>query len=148
MGDVDGHLIHADASADGCGLSVNMDEGAVGERAEVAVAIADGNDGDAAVVLILMGSTVTAETAGGHFFDGDDLGVYAHAGLKVEVGAEMFGVVAAVDGEAGADEVEMALGLVDEGGGVGGMANEGSIFGEGVEEGGELLVEVGGIGIV
>lgn len=36
----------------------------------------------------------------------------------------MIGVVAAVDGEAGADEVEMGLRLVNEGGGVRGVANE------------------------
>lgn len=50
VGDVDGYLVHAYAAADGGGFSVDVDNGAIGEGAEVAVAVADGNDGDAAVV--------------------------------------------------------------------------------------------------
>ena len=38
--------------------------------------------------------------------------------------------MAAIDGKTGADEIEMGVGVMDQGGGIGGVSGEGIVLGE------------------
>lgn len=135
IGDINRHLVHTYAPADGGRFSMNMNNGLIGEGAEITITIADRYDCHAAISGVLMGSSVSAKAAGGHFFDRNDLCIYTHAGSKVDLGSKVFCIVAAIDGKTGADEIEMGVGVMDQGGGIGGVSGEGIVLGEDIEKG-------------
>ena len=146
--EVDHGLIHADAADDGVALAVDEDVGLIGEGAEVAVAITDGEGDDAGVVGGGPGGAVADGVAGLDDFEEGDAGFEGEGGGDGEGLGALGGGVDAVEEDAGADEVEVGVGKLQDGAGVGDVAGGGGeavlvVEGEEFEEAFELETGVG-----
>lgn len=108
VADVDHELVHADVAGDGEAAAADEDAAAVGEGAAVAVAVANGDGDDAGLFLGDVGVVVADAEAGADDFEVRDLRFEGEARGDLE----LRGV--AVDHKAGADHVEVGIGVVED----------------------------------
>jgi hypothetical protein len=149
--EVDHDLVHADAPDDGVALTANEGVGAIGEGAEIAVAIADGEGDDAGVAIRGPGGAVADGVAGFDDFEVNDVGFEGEGGGDGEGAGAFGGGIDAVEEDAGADEIEVGFWELQDGAGVGDVAGGGGetvlgVEGEDFMEALELLAGVGEIG--